>query len=232
MISRQPLHGADGGKPLPPGFLGRRARPEDKRDPLYIAQVVQQFQRQSQSDNCEPTCFKNLLDELAARNGVRQLRHGLKELNDMFDYRRGFFCDSNLGISKLSDALKPVGFRVRKTYGDPTNVDLLRRAIESVVTSFPIIAVHPDYFGEQILGYKTVGDPHVDHALIVLAMDAVDVTFFDPYENYLKAKAVTKVRTHLPLLRVNEHWRNADRPYWIAWIEPVAKQLEYYGATT
>jgi len=179
-------------------------------------------------DNCEPTCFKNILDELSSRSKVKKIRRSLGDLNRMFDYRRGLFCDSDVGISRLNDALLPFGFGVRKRYGPQVTINDLLRVTVDERGSYPIVAVGQAYFGEQTKSYKYSGDPHVDHALVVLRVDLDNqrVTFFDPYENYLKAKGITDVKTELPIVRFNSYWGGADRPYWMAWVEPVTPPIE------
>ena len=221
----------EGSSPLSHGFQGYKALPSQKQDPAHILEAIQRFQRQSESDNCEPTCFKNVMDELSSRTGVRKLRRGLRELNRLFDYRKGHFCDSDLGISNLNDILSPLGYNVRKTYGSRSGLNLLSQAIGDERSSYVIAAVSPEYFGEQVFGYKVTGEPHVDHALIVLSTDNQTVSFFDPYENYLKAKRVADIKTKLPLVKFSQHWGNASRPQWMAWVVPAAMPLEAYGGT-
>ena len=148
----------------------------------------------------------------------------------MFEYRRGGGCDSEVGIAKLDDVLKPRGFSVRKSFGAVSNLDKLRETCVDERKSYPIVGVAPEYFTEQAAGYKVEGRPRMDHALIVLkvASDNQTVTFFDPFENYLRKANVKIVVTELPSVRFNGYWGHADRGYWMAWIEPVSRQLESF----
>ncbi len=214
------------------GFLDYKSSPEKKQDPEHLLEVVPRFQDQAQPDNCEPTCFKNILDELACRNGQDRLRRSIASLNRMFQYKRGRgYCDSDVGIFNLNSSLLPLGFTVLKISGPRSGFGRLESVILDATRSFPIVAVNPSYFAEQLGAYRVVGDPRIDHALIMLRIDheKETVMFFDPYENYLKAKGVKDIKTQLASVRFNSHWEHASRPYWMAWVEPETKPIEGFG---
>jgi hypothetical protein len=196
-----------------------------KADLTYIATVVAKFHRQPQRDNCAPTCFKNILDELASRQSSKRarkrLRFSLRALDKMFNYRAGGFCDSELGVENLNTALLGSGYHVVRVFGQQSGLDRLHKTVASPARSYVVAAVSTDYFSEQGKGYDVRGDPKIDHALIVLTLDAQSVTFFDPYEYYYAGKTV-KTST-LPIVKFNKYWQDAESVLWMAWAEPVAR---------
>ena len=120
---------------------------------------------------CETASIKSVLDELAVRHKVPNLKLALSKINEFYSYRRGMGGDSDLGISNLNDFLGRRGYIVQVSTGKDSDLELLKAMIESDECSFPIISVSPTYFEEQNRRYRAAGEFTWEHVLIVLGVN-------------------------------------------------------------
>jgi hypothetical protein len=150
----------------------------------------------------------------------------------MFDYQAGNYCDTETGISNLNDEIRPIGYRARAVYGVASGFDLLRRVVDNPNMSYAIVGLSNDYFEGKFLTYRPVGNAvGADHSVVVLLMNDVDSTLFDPYENYNRPRgSVSGTKVGNPDL--NYYWTTSTRPGWMAWIERTTRPIESYSHET
>jgi hypothetical protein len=173
--------------------------------------------------------MKSILDELAVRHKVPELKLALSKINEFYSYRRGLGGDSDLGISNLNDSLERRGYTVQVRFGRDSDLELLKAKVESDECSFPIISVSPAYFEEQNRRYRATGEYSWEHVLIILDVND-EVEFFDPYEKFLlKSSNIRDVSNELSKPKLLRYWEKTKQPRWVVWIERISPRLEHYA---
>lgn len=180
---------------------------------------------QPEPDMCWSAAIKFILKELSIRHANNKLNIGLRTINRICGYRKGFGLNVETTIPALNRYFSKNGlpYEAREVQGKD-HTTLIKNIIENEEYSFPIVNMDLTYFKELKDRYQIPGDAEDwVHVIVVLKMND-DVIIYDPFEAYLFGPSYNfyTPKTLRKSIFI-EHWRKAAAPYWLMWIKRKGK---------
>jgi len=181
---------------------------------------VSDFTSQITSDACLPTAIKNVLDDLADRQNISEMKIGQSEMNDLCGYREGMFSQEEIIVEQLTHEISGYGYEVIERSGAEMNYNALQKIINNDRASLPIVELDPDYFYEvkKYDTYNSEDDP--SHTVIVFKVNDDEVLYYDPYEKFFEQSSrVDQTPYKWSKTGFYELWSGRIEERWTLWID-------------
>ena len=109
---------------------------------------VSDFTPQITADACLPTAIKNVLDDLADRQDVDEMKMSQSDMNDLCGYREGMHSREEIIVEQLTHEISDYGYEAIEQSGPEMDYGVLQKIIDNDQASLPIVELDPDYFYE------------------------------------------------------------------------------------
>jgi hypothetical protein len=181
---------------------------------------VSDFTPQITADACLPTAIKNVLDDLADRQDVDEMKMSQSDMNDLCGYREGMHSREEIIVEQLTHEISDYGYEAIEQSGPEMDYGVLQKIIDNDQASLPIVELDPDYFYEvkKYDTYNSEDDP--SHTVIVFKVNDDEVLYYDPYENFFeRSSRVSQTPYTWSKTRFYELWSGRFEERWTLWID-------------
>jgi hypothetical protein len=180
---------------------------------------VSDFLPQINADGCYPSAIKNILDELANRNDIPEMKLSRSDINDLCNYREGMYTQEEIIPGALSHEIADFGYQAAEASAPKMDYSELDEILSDEDSSLPIVELDPTYF-EQVENYRTQGRQEASHTVIVFKINSEKVLYYDPYEKFFeKSSGVDKAPYEQSKTDFYELWSGDYEERWTFWLE-------------
>jgi len=193
----------------------------DNKTRRALAEITRQFRYQVESNSCYPTCVTNALQDLGLSHGNPDLAVHQAEVNRLCGYKDWMGPKSEVVVKNLNRRLNPLGHRAYEKNG--VTLGELRRVLDDVECSFPVIGLQQEYFKEEWGIDFGEQKTKPDHTVILLLQNDEQMGFYDPFEGrtqrmHQRNQGNGKGVVVLPTPRVSAYWESARESSWFMWL--------------
>lgn len=187
--------------------------------------TVSEFQPQITADGCYPTAIKNILDELAEREGHDEMSLSLSDVNDLCNYREGLYTEEEIIPEALTREVSEYGYQAVEASGAEMDYERLQQIIDDENSSLPIVELDPSYF-DEVENYRVQGEPESTHTVIVFKVNDNKVLYYDPYENFFeRSSRIDEAPYTWDKTSFYELWSGDREERWTFWLEKKDQSL-------
>ena len=195
-------------------------------DREHFQAEVTDWHAQPTPDDCLPTAMKNILDDLAEREGVTELNHSLSDINDQLEYAERAATPTQGLTRRVDNLIQGSGYEA--SLMTATDFDQLRTIIDSSGRSFPICDLDPSYFEAVDHGYNPEagrdGYGGFSHVVVPFALNEESILFYDPYIHFFNDSGSGEFSGMEYSTNNFYEWWSRPPKRWTFWIEQSKQQ--------
>jgi hypothetical protein len=187
--------------------------------------TVTEFQPQITEDACLPTAIKNILDELGERRDISGLSMSQSDVNDLCEYREGFYSHEEIIPEQLTHEVSEYGYEAVEATAPEMDFDRLQSIIDRDDASLPIIELDPEYFLD-VDGYRVQEAENMpSHTVIVFQINDEQVLYYDPFESFFeRSSGIKEAPCTWPKTEFFELWSGRFEERWTLWLDRSEQQ--------
>lgn len=187
--------------------------------------TVSDFTHQEEPNTCLAVAIKNILDELADRKEIPELKIDLEEILDAVDFDPFLGCSSDYLPERIGPHLNSHRHEVIERRD--LSMDGLQTLLTDDDSSYPIVELDPRYieWNDEYEGQPGMYGNRMPHTVVPFAFNDQTVLIFDPIQDfYLPDQADTAEAIEVPQPLFYEWWKGEASPKWALWIEEQEQQ--------
>ncbi|MGM0509722.1 MAG: hypothetical protein ACQESD_01155 [Thermoplasmatota archaeon] len=213
--------------------------PEDTVIDDDIANKIEEFYPQYETNDCFPTCIRNMIVNISLKNGKGKnpFKISKGDINVMCEYTNRYASSADMKMisGKLNKEMKSKNFRCIFKYTDrgrtpEFSTEDLKQIIRDDLKSLPTVTLSKDYFGDSEFPWDADENYRIDHTVIILEIDENNVFYiWDGLISYNKGASDESTIVSLPEERFMRYWVNTYKGKETCWIEKeTRKEVDRY----